>query len=359
MHDVTLIGIDLGKHTFHLHGQDRYGKALLRKKFNRKQLIEFLANFQCCTVVMEACSGAHHMARQLTGFGHQVKLISPQFVKPFVKANKNDFIDAEAICEAASRPSMRFVSPKTEEQQVLGAYHRIRESLVRDRVKTSNQIHGFLLEFGISLPTGPGVIKRLPSVLAEQRLPARLMVLLQHLHAYYKYLEQQIDEVEKQISLQLKEDDLGTRLLTVPGIEPITASLLSVELGDGKQYGCGRDFAASLGLVPRQYSTGGRATLLGISKRGDKAIRRLLVQCARSHMAWLDRKTGRMAEWVRSMLTRRHPNVVACALANKLARTMWATGSQAHAIHRAAYPCLRLDGTEQINNGGTIWFCDD
>lgn len=199
---------------------------------------------------------------------------------------------------------------------------------MRDRVKTSNQIHGFLLEFGISLPTGPGVIKRLPSVLAEQRLPARLMVLLQHLHAYYKYLEQQIDEVEKQISLQFKEDDLGTRLLTVPGIGPITASLLSAELGDGKQYGCGRDFAASLGLVPRQYSTGGRATLLGISKRGDKAIRRLLVQCARSYMAWLDRKTGRMAEWVRSMLTRRHPNVVACALANKLARTVWALAAR-------------------------------
>ena len=167
---------------------------------------------------MEACAGAHHMARQLTTVGHQVKLISPQFVKPFVKANKNDFIDAEAICEAASRPSMRFVLPKTEAQQVLGACHRIRESLVRDRVKTSNQIHGFLLEFGISLPIGPGVTRRLPSVLAEHRLPARLIVLLEQLHAHYKYLEKQIDEIEKEIAMQLKDDHLGTRLMTVPGI---------------------------------------------------------------------------------------------------------------------------------------------
>jgi transposase len=328
MDTVSLIGIDLGKHSFHLHGQDRHGKAVLSKKCGRKELVEFLANFQPVTVVMEACAGAHHMARQLSGLGHQVKLISPQFVRPFVKSNKNDFIDAEAICEAASRPSMRFVTPKTEEQQILGACHRVRESLVRDRVKTSNQIHGFLLEFGISLPVGPGVIKRLPSVLAEQRLPARLIGVLERLHAHYKYLEQQIDEVEKEIALQLKEDDLGTRLMTVPGIGPITASLLSAELGDGKQYRCGRDFAASLGLVPRQYSTGGRATLMGISKRGDKAMRRLLVQCARSYMIWLHRKTGCLAEWVRSMLMRRHPNVVACALANKLARTVWALAAK-------------------------------
>ena len=158
MDAVSLVGIDLGKHTFHLHGQDRQGRAVLRKKCNRTQLIELLANFQRCTVVMEACAGAHHMARQLAAFDHEVKLISPQFVKPFVKANKNDFIDAEAICEAASRPAMRFVTPKTEEQQLLSAYHRVREFLVRDRVKTSNQIHGFLLEFGISLPTGSAVI---------------------------------------------------------------------------------------------------------------------------------------------------------------------------------------------------------
>jgi transposase len=324
MQDVTLIGIDLGKHNFHVHGQDRHGKALLRKKFSRKQLVEFLATFHVCTVVMEACAGAHHMARQLIGYGHDVKLISPQFVRPFVKSNKNDFVDAEAICEAASRPSMRFVTPKTEAQQTLSALHRVRESLVRDRTKTSNQIHAFLLEFGISLPIGYAAIRRLPTVLAEQDLPPRLVQVLQRLHAHFKYLDEQIAEIEKDLTRQLAEDDLGLRLMTVPGIGPITASVLASEMGDGKQYRCGRDFAASLGLVPRQYSTGGRNNLLGISKRGDKNLRRLLVQGARAYMQRLEHQTGQLARWVSAMLTRRHSNIVACALANKLARIAWA-----------------------------------
>jgi transposase len=324
MQEVTLIGIDLGKHSFHVHGQDRQGKALLRKKFSRKQLIEFLATFHPCTVVMEACAGAHYMARLLAGYGHEVKLISPQFVRPFVKSNKNDFIDAEAICEAACRPSMRFVTPKTASQQCLSALHRVRESLVRERVRASNQIHGFLLEFGISLPVGHAVIRRLPSVLAEHALPARLVALLERLHSHFKYLDEQIAEIEKELGRQLQDDDLGLRLMSMPGVGPITASVLAAEVGDGKQYRCGRDFAASIGLVPRQYSTGGKNNLLGISKRGDKNIRRLLVQCARAYMQRLDRQTDRMAQWVRSMLMRRHSNVVACALANKLARIAWA-----------------------------------
>ncbi|WP_420955260.1 IS110 family transposase [Burkholderia gladioli] len=324
MQDATLVGIDLGKHSFHLHGQDRRGKAVFRKKVGRKQLFEFFATFQTCTVVMESCAGAHYMARKLAGFGHQVKLISPQFVRPFVKSNKNDFVDAEAICEAASRPAMRFVTPKTESQQTLSALHRLRDSLVRDRVKASNQMHGFLLEFGISLPIGNAVITRLPAVLAEHALPPRLVAILERLHSHFKYLTEQIGEIDKEMGRQLADDEVGQRLLTIPGIGPITASVLATEMGDGKQYGCSRDFAASVGLVPRQYSTGGRANLLGISKRGDKNIRRLLVQCARAYMQRLDRQTGRLAEWVRLMLTRRHSNVVACALANKLARTAWA-----------------------------------
>jgi transposase len=324
MQDVTLIGIDLGKHSFHVHGQDRHGKALLRKKFGRKQLTEFFATFHPCTVVMEACAGAHHMARQLAGYGHDVKLISPQFVRPFVKSNKNDFVDAEAICEAASRPSMRFVTPKNEAQQTLSALHRVRESLVHDRTKASNQIHAFLLEFGISLPIGHAAIRRLPAILAEQTLPPRLVQVLQRLHAHFKYLDEQIAEIEKDLSAQLADDDLGQRLMTVPGIGPITASVLVSDMGDGKQYRCGRDFAAALGLVPRQYSTGGRNNLLGISKRGDKNLRRLLVQCARAYMHRLERQSGPLARWVGTMLTRRHSNVVACALANKLARIAWA-----------------------------------
>ncbi|HHT8835574.1 TPA: IS110-like element ISBcen1 family transposase [Burkholderia cenocepacia] len=324
MHDVTLVGIDLGKHSFHLHGQDRHGKAVFRKKVNRKQLIEFFAKFHPCIVVMEACAGAHYMARQLAGWGHQVKLISPQFVRPFVKSNKNDFVDAEAICEAASRPSMRFVTPKTESQQILSALHRVRDSLVRDRVKTANQLHGFLLEFGISLPVGQAVIKRLPAVLAEHALPPRLVAILERLHVHFKYLSEQISEIDAEMARQLADDELGQCLLGIPCVGPITASVLAAEMGDGKQYGCSRDFAASVGLVPRQYSTGGKSNLLGISKRGDKNIRRLLVQCARVYMQHLERQSGRLADWVRTMLARRHSNVVACALANKLARTAWA-----------------------------------
>ncbi|MCQ4682719.1 IS110 family transposase, partial [Ralstonia pseudosolanacearum] len=299
MQNVTLVGIDLGKHTFHLHGQDRSGKAVFRKKVNRKQVIEFFATFETCTIVMEACAGAHHMARKLATFGHTVKLISPQFVRPFVKGNKNDFVDAEAICEAASRPSMRFVSPKTESQQTLSALHRVRESLIRERTKTVNQIHAFLLEFGISLQTGQAVIKRLPAVLAEHPLPPRLVSILERLHAHNKYLSEQIAEIDKEVGRQLADDDLGQRLLSIPGVGPVTASVLAAEMGDGKQYGSGRDFAASLGLVPRQYSTGGRANLLGLSKRGDKNIRRLLVQCARAYMQRIERQTGRLADWVR------------------------------------------------------------
>lgn len=324
MQNVTLIGIDLGKHSFHVHGQDRTGKAVFRKKLSRKQLLEFFATFHGCTVVMETCAGAHWMARKLSDFGHVVKLISPQFVRPFVKSNKNDFVDAEAICEAASRPSMRFVTPKSESQQTLSALHRVRQALVRDRVCTTNQMHGFLLEFGISLPVGHAVVKRLSLVLAEHELPPRLVAILERLHAHFKYLTEQIGDIEKEIQRQLSDDALGQRLLTIPGVGPITASLLASELGDGKQYRCGRDFAAAVELVPRQYSTGGRSNLLGISKRGDKNVRSLLVQCARAFMLRLGKQSGRVADWTRAMLTRRHSCVVACALASKLARIAWA-----------------------------------
>ncbi|MBC8955062.1 IS110 family transposase [Xenorhabdus sp. PB62.4] len=328
MQNVTLIGIDLGKHSFHVHCQDKSGKALLRKKFTRTKLIEFLAGCSSATVVMEACAGAHFMARRIADLGHEAKLISPQFVRPFVKSNKNDFVDAEAICEAASRPSMRFVQPRTESQQAMRALHRVRESLVRDKVKTTNQMHAFLLEFGISMPKGIAVIKRLSTVLAENELPPYLAQLLIRLHDHYQYLVMQITELESALEQELSRDETGQHLMTIPGIGPITASVLSSQLGDGKQYDCSRDFAASTGLVPRQYSTGGKNTLLGISKRGDKNLRRLLVQCARVFIQRIDYQSGKLADWVRTQLARKHSCVVCCALANKLARIAWAITTQ-------------------------------
>ena len=326
MNTVTLIGIDLGKHCFHLHGQDASGCMVFRKKLSRNQMLTTLANTPACRIVMEACAGAHWIARRLSAMGHEAKLISPQFVKPFVQGNKNDFADAQAICEAASRPSMRFVSPRNEIQQMISATHRVREALVRDRTSTTNQIHAFLLEFGISLPKGPAIIKRLPALLSEREaeLPPRLIALIERLRDHHKYLDEQIKAVERELTQQLAEDERSQRLLEIPGVGPITASVLAVELGDAHQFANARQFAASIGLVPRQYSTGGKSTLLGISKRGDKNLRRLLVQGARVIMQRIQERTDALGEWTRSMLCRRHSNVVACALANKMARIAWA-----------------------------------
>ena len=326
MNTITLLGIDIGKHSFHMHGQDSKGHQQLRKKVTRTQLLRTLAQLPVCTVVMESCAGAHWLARELMQFGHEVKLIAPQYVIPFVKSNKNDFIDAEAICEAASRPSMRFVPVKNAEQQTLGALHRVRDALVCHRTATINQIHGFLLEFGLSLPVGKHSIGRLPAILDDRQhsLPARLIGLLMRLYEQIQQLNTQIKELEAELIQQLKEDEAGSRLLTIPGIGPITASALSAELGDASNFRHSRDFAASLGLVPRQYSTGGKQKLLGISKRGDKHIRRLLVQGARAIMQRVNTRDDELGRWLRDLLNRRHSNVVACALANKMARIAWA-----------------------------------
>jgi len=326
MNTMTLLGIDIGKHSFHLHGQDAKGHQVLRKKTSRSQLLNTLAQLPACTVVMESCGGAHWLARQVGALGHEVKLIAPQYVKPFVKGNKNDFIDAEAICEAASRPAMRFCSIKTEEQQTLSALHRVRDSLIGHRTVAINQIHGFLLEFGISLPIGATALHRVPALLDDPQypVPLRLKSVVMRLHRQIQQLNDEIKDIESDLKQQLKEDDAGNRLQSIPGIGPITASAVLADVGDASNYRSGRDFAASLGLVPRQYSTGGKTTLLGISKRGDKHIRQLLVQGARSVIQHIDKREDALGPWVRELLTRRHSNVVACALANKLARIVWA-----------------------------------
>jgi transposase len=342
LNSVELIGIDLGKHNFHLHGQDKHGRMVFRKKVTRNQMLTLLGNFPTCKVAMEACAGSHWVARRLCAMGHEAKLISPRFVKPFVQGNKNDFGDAQAICEAASRPSMRFVSPRTETQQTISALHRVREMLVRDRTASVNQIHGFLLEFGISLPKGPAIIKRLPAVLAEHEseLPVRLLALIERVREHFKYLDEQIKQVEQELTQQIMADEHGQRLLEIPGIGPITASVLAIELGDARQFANARQFAASTGLVPRQYSTGGKPALLGISKRGDKNLRCLLVQCARVLIYRVRTRNDALGEWIRAMLVRRHSNIVACALANKLARIAWAI--LAKGTHYQCHPAVSV-----------------
>ena len=271
---------------------------------------------------MEACAGAHWMARRIEELGHRPSSF-PQFVRPFVQGNKNDFADAQAICEAASRPSMRFVSVRNQAQQTVSALHRVRESLVAQRTGVINQCTPFA---GVwhQPASWSGDPATLASGSGRTRAAAPTGALLERLRSHFQYLDEQVGQIERELCLQLREDERSQRLLQIPGIGPITASVLMTELGDARQFGSARQFAASVGLVPRQYSTGGKPTLLGISKRGDKNLRRLLVQGARAIMRHVERRTDRLGAWVRELQARRHSNVVACALANKLARIAWA-----------------------------------
>lgn len=324
MSKVAIAAIDLGKHSFHLHAQDDRGRELYHKKFNRDGLAKHLTNLEPCTIAMEACGGAHFMAREVAKWGHTPKLIAPKHVRPYVKSNKNDFADAEAICEAATRSAIRFVAPKTEEQQVLAMLNSVRESFIKERTATVNRIHAGLLEVGISLAPGFKSIRELPTLLDECSFSATFKELLMQLHSHFNYLDAQVKTLDKKVERHAAEDDLAARLMTLPCVGPITSSALAAELGDAKQFKCGRDYAASIGLVPKQHSTGGKVVLLGISKRGDRNQRRLLIQCARIYLMVLDRQKGALADWVRQLLARHHSNHVVCALANKLARIAWA-----------------------------------
>lgn len=323
MNNVAIVAIDLGKHTFHLHAQDDRGHELYHKKFNRTGLARHLAGLEPCTVAMEACGGAHYMAREAAKWGHVPKLIAPHLVRPYVKSNKNDFADAMAICEAASRPTMRFVSPKTEAQQALAMLNSQRDAYIKERTASVNRIHAGLLEVGISLSPGFHAIKELPALLEECPFSAQIKQLLLGLRDHFNYLDGQVKALDKQVERQAAEDDLASRLMTIPCVGPITSSVLAAELGNGQQFKCGRDYSASIGLVPKQHSTGDKTVLLGISKRGDRNQRRLLIQCARVYLMGLERQTGALADWVRQLLARHHSNRVVCALANKLARIAW------------------------------------
>ncbi len=324
MNKVAIAAIDLGKHSFHLHAQDDRGLELYRKKFNRVALAQHLANLEPCTVVMEACGGAHFMAQEVAKLGHTPKLIAPHLVRPYVKSNKNDFADAEAICEAATRPTMRFVPPKTQAQQVLAMLNSTRDSFIKDRTATTNRIHAALLEVGVSLAPGFKSIKDLPALLETSSLPEPFKKILMSLHGHFNYLDGQLKKLDKDVDCLAAEDDLAARLMTMPCVGPITSTVLAAELGDGKQFKCGRGYSASIGLVPKQHSTGGKTVLLGISKRGDRNQRRLLIQCARVYLIQLERQKGWLADWVRQLLAHHHSNHVVCALANKLARIAWA-----------------------------------
>ena len=324
---ITTAGIDLAKNLQQVYGMDERGKAVLKKQLKRSQVLSFFVNLPPCLIGMEACGGAHHWARELQKLGHTVKLMAPQFVKPYVKTNKNDEADAEAICEAVSRPNMRFVPIKNAEQQAVLALHRARQGFVRARTAQANQIRGLLAEYGIVIPQGIcHITKRLPGILedGESDLPGMFRQLLQRLGEHLKELDRQVGELELQIQLWHREHDASRKLAQIPGIGPITASALVASIGDAKSFKNGRQLAAWLGLVPRQHSSGGKSTLLGISKRGDTYLRMLLIHGARSVIRVAEGKVGYAESWLARLIGRRHPNVAAVALANKNARIVWA-----------------------------------
>ena len=337
--EIATIGIDLSKNVFQIHGVDHRGKTALKKQPKREQMLPYFANFPNCLIGIEACGSAHYWARKLTALGHMVKLIAPQFVKPYVKTNKNDAADAEAICEAVSRPNMRFVPIKNGDQQAILAQHRARQGFVKARTAQANQIRGLLAEYGIVIPKGIVHIgKRLPEILedGEYELPGIFRQLIDRLGSNLMELDRQVKELEVQIQTWHRNSVDSKKLAKIPGIGPISASALVASIGDAKNFKDGRQLAAWLGLVPRQHSTGGKPTLLGISKRGDCYLRTLLIHGARSVVRVVEQQANYANQWLAGIMRRRNKNVAAVALANKNARIIWALLTQ-NREYSAAY----------------------
>lgn len=327
MMKITTAGIDLAKNVFQVHGVNEHGKTSLKKQLKRAQMLPYFANLPPCLIGMEACGSAHYWARKLSRLGHTVKLMAPQFVKPYVKTNKHDAADAEAICEAVDRPNMRFVPVKTGEQQAVLSIHRAREGFVKARTAQANQIRGLLAEYGIVIPQGISrVVRHLQDSLedAENELPGVFRELLQRLGDHLKELDRQVAELDAQIQRWHRENAASRKLAAIPGIGPITASALIASVGDAKDFKNGRQFAAWLGLVPKQHATGGKQNLLGISKRGDGYLRKLLVHGARAVIRVAERQADPADHWLSGIISRRNKNVATVALANKNARTVWA-----------------------------------
>lgn len=327
MSTVTTLGIDLAKRVFQLHGVDSIGKCILKKRLKRHQLALFLSNMPECTVVMEACSGSSFWAKKFIKMGHEVKLISPQFVKPFVKTNKNDANDAEAIVEAASRPSMRFVDIKEDWQQDIQIQHRVRERLVKARTALSNEIRGFLTEFGIVLdPTVSKLKKAIPEILgdAENDLSMTTRDVLSRLFSELLKLEEEIKFYEEKLKTISKMDERIKKVETIPGIGFLTATALIAAMGDPNNFKNGRHFSAWLGLVPRQNSSGNKSRLLGISKRGNKYLRKLMVHGSRSVLIHSSKVETKRSLWIEKKKESLGWNKTSVAVANKNARIAWA-----------------------------------
>ncbi|MEM9766232.1 MAG: IS110 family transposase [Pseudomonadota bacterium] len=325
--EIVRIGLDLAKYVFEVHCVDAEGEVVLRRTLRREAVAQFFSDTPPCLVGMEACSGAHYWAKVLSDLGHEVRLMSPQFVAPYVKSNKSDRNDAEAICEAVSRPSMRFVPPKSAEQLSIQAVHRVRQRLVSDRTRLVNQIRGLFAEHGVVIARDISRLRRALGEIADgadDRLDGLLRDLACEMREELAALDDRIRTQTRRIRMLFQTSEACQRIGKIEGIGPITATALVAAVGDRTCFKNGRQFAAWLGLVPRQRSSGGRTRLLGISKRGDRYLRTLLIHGARAVLGKAHGKQDRKSQWIARMRERRHPNVVAVALANKNARAVWA-----------------------------------
>jgi transposase len=341
---VATMGIDIGKNSFHVIGLDRRGAIVLRQKWSRSQVEARLANMPPCLIGMEACVGAHHLSRKLQLHGHDARLMPAKYVRPYAKGQKNDFNDAEAIAEAVQRPTMKFVATKTVEQLDLQALHRVRERLVGQRTGVINQIRAFLLERGIAVRQGRRFLcTELPIILAERSdvLSPRMMRIIEELAGDWHQLDQRIEGLSAEITALAHQDAACERLMTVPGIGPIISSAMVAAIGNGAAFSKGRDFGAWLGLVPRQISTGDRTILGKISKQGNRYLRVLFVQAAWVVLVKItDWDRYGLKAWIEAAKKRLHHNVLAIALANKLARIAWAVLNK-----ERDFECVRIPAT--------------
>lgn len=325
--EVKVLGIDLAKQSFQIHGVDASGHTVLKRKLSRNKLSVFIAKLPPSLIGMEACGGSHYWVRVFTKLGHTVRLIAPQFVKPFVKSNKNDAVDAEAICEAVQRPSMRFVPSKALEQQDIQSLHRIRSQAVARRTALSNQIRGLLMEYGVVIPKGIShVRKQIPMILedADNELTFLFREMLSELYDEMAHLDERVSKLEDKLKTLSAQNEDCQRLLTIPGVGLLSASAMVAAIGDINVFKNGRELAAWLGLVPRQHSTGGKPTLLGISKRGDSYLRTLLIHGGRTVVRVSAKYEDRRNQWITELDKRRGKNISAVAVANKNARIAWA-----------------------------------
>ncbi len=323
---ITTIGLDIAKSVFHLFAVNKMGRFVKKKQLKRKQVLAYMAKIEPCMIVMEACGGANYWARELIALGHQVRLIAPQYVRPYVKGNKNDYNDAEAIAEAGQRPNMRFVPMKSVEQQDIQNFHRQRERIKKERTALVNQVRGLLAEYGVVINKGVAAVRKaLPGTLedAENGLTVLARELFAELLEELRVLDERFEHCEQRIESSNRDNDVCQRLDEILGVGPITASATCAAAGDGKNFVNGRHFSAWLGLVPGQHSTGGKTTLLGISKRGNAYLRTLFIHGARAVLRHSAKKTDRFSRWAQALLARRGHNKACVAVANKMARMAW------------------------------------